>query len=497
MGNGICTVCNKRNSKYLCNITGEHICQRCCDKQQLNHSSQEWEQFHQNKEVCKDQLLDKCLSCPSLTRNVGETVNFVDDVYGGFVISFEYKGKYVFSKDVSELNKKKKVLVETAGCEEPEDYFDLGNIYFELGDTENALKQFKKSAELSQDKNTFKLIGYCYSNLGELELANNNFKKALSIDENYSEVYRALGDLYNFLGQFEHSVDYYKQAIEKYRYDETLKDFNDSAIELNYYGLAIAYSKLNLHPEVIEASENFFKVVGPWEDLKDTVTLYKNGELSPIIDYSYDVYTFSTLYQLKALSYLELNNLDSAEDDIKRARWLSPEDVEIAQTEGIMIGRRHNETQIMEYRDTVSQLKERTENKLIDKLNQTLSNLRIHLQVECENFIIGDVNQMNNNNRTIKDSFNDSSFKGTTIIQGDGNKQNDEVNTAFTQLFSVIKEIQDELQRTQAQLNAESLQDAVNTEDTNKAKSLLALLKGTIGTVASLTTIAKFFGLSL
>jgi hypothetical protein len=124
------------------------------------------------------------------------------------------------------------------------------------------------------------------------------------------------------------------------------------------------------------------------------------------------------------------------------------------------------------------------------------------LQVKCHNLVIGDVNHMNSNNRTIKGSFNDSKFDGNINIQSDNNTQTysitkEEVNDAFGQLFNKIKEIQDELQRTQAQINAQTLQEAVNTKDTNKAKPLLTLLKGTIGTVASLATIAKFFGLTL
>ncbi|WP_370225308.1 hypothetical protein [Cytobacillus sp.] len=104
--------------------------------------------------------------------------------------------------------------------------------------------------------------------------------------------------------------------------------------------------------------------------------------------------------------------------------------------------------------------------------------------------------------RSIKGSFNNSNFDGNTNIQSDNNTQiqnitKDESEKAFQELFAEIKAISNEDSREQAEMNAESLQEALDTGDTKKGQRLIKLLKGTIGTTASLVTIARFFGITI
>ncbi|MEI2428506.1 hypothetical protein V8V54_26380 [Priestia megaterium] len=104
--------------------------------------------------------------------------------------------------------------------------------------------------------------------------------------------------------------------------------------------------------------------------------------------------------------------------------------------------------------------------------------------------------------RKIEGSFNHSDLKGNNAIQADNviqsqNISADESEKAFKELFEEISKISNEQQRQQAEFNAEQLKEAVEAKDKSKVQKLLGFLKGSIGTVASLSTIAKFFGLSL
>lgn len=104
--------------------------------------------------------------------------------------------------------------------------------------------------------------------------------------------------------------------------------------------------------------------------------------------------------------------------------------------------------------------------------------------------------------RTIKESFNNSSLSGNSAIQADNvfqsqNVIKDETEEAFKELFNEINKIQDQAKKEQAEYNAEELREAFEKEDTSKAKKLLGFLKTSLGTVASLATIAKFLGVSL
>ncbi len=62
-----------------------------------------------------------------------------------------------------------------------------------------------------------------------------------------------------------------------------------------------------------------------------------------------------------ALSYLEKENLMLAEKYIDRAQELNPENTNIATTKGIIIGRKHNDGKISEYREQISSLRQNIE----------------------------------------------------------------------------------------------------------------------------------------
>lgn len=104
--------------------------------------------------------------------------------------------------------------------------------------------------------------------------------------------------------------------------------------------------------------------------------------------------------------------------------------------------------------------------------------------------------------RNITGSFNDSDLKGNNAIQSDNvnqyqNFSTSEAEKAFEELFSEISKITELSKREQAEYNAEELKNALDNKDKTKAEKLIGFLKNSIGTVAALTTIARFFGITI
>lgn len=105
-----------------------------------------------------------------------------------------------------------------------------------------------------------------------------------------------------------------------------------------------------------------------------------------------------------------------------------------------------------------------------------------------DNRSIGDVNIEGHNNNVMGDHNNLNNTTGTDIAQA---------NKAYEKLLTEIQDIQDESIRTVTNNVAVKLKEAIDQKDSEKGKKLISMIQGAIGTVGSLTTIAKFFGLTL
>lgn len=105
-----------------------------------------------------------------------------------------------------------------------------------------------------------------------------------------------------------------------------------------------------------------------------------------------------------------------------------------------------------------------------------------------DNRSIGDVNIEGHNNNVMGDHNNLNNTTGADIAQA---------NKAYEKLLTEIQDIQDESIRTVTNNVAVKLKEAIDQKDSEKGKKLISMIQGAIGTVGSLTTIAKFFGLTL
>ncbi|MEC1600740.1 hypothetical protein [Bacillus halotolerans] len=102
-------------------------------------------------------------------------------------------------------------------------------------------------------------------------------------------------------------------------------------------------------------------------------------------------------------------------------------------------------------------------------------------------------------------SIGDVSVNGDNVnVMGDHNQFNkvtsadpQDANKAYEELLTQIEKIQDEKIRNLTKSIAKELKEAIDQKDSKKGKSLIPMIQGVIGTVGSLTTIAKFFGLTI
>ena len=340
---------------------------------QLNQNTEGWNKYllsvetKKKKEIRYEQLLEKCLCCPSLLRKENEKINAEPEKgFGYSLLSFNYKGLQVFSDDPYKLYEKRLVLLRKTGCESAEDYFALGETLYVLNKFDESLEALKRSDELLEDELSSKYIGLLYMHLKNYGSSEKYFLKCISINPKCSSAYRYLGDLYRTVGEYEKSITAYKNALDTFDPEET---GSYDSFEFNYFGIAITYSKMELYEKVIENAQKYLYYSYSWDTIVEFVNEYRVGKVDNLSNTGMHIDEISSMYQLIAISYLHLDNLDEADNNINKAKWLNLDNVEIARIEGIVIGRKYEKKRIQEYEEQLKFLKNIVEGKLIDKID--------------------------------------------------------------------------------------------------------------------------------
>ncbi|WP_391208558.1 tetratricopeptide repeat protein [Psychrobacillus sp. L4] len=292
-----------------------------------------WDQILE-EDVDIDELSEKCLNCKGLTRNINEEIG-----NNGFysMTSFTYKDKYVFSSTPGDLfNKKRIVLLEDFNEDLDAKYY-LAESLYGIGRSEQAIELLKYIQIQCESIEVLILLGKAYISLGDYNNSELCFRNALKYDFNNALIYRQLGDVCQYKGDYISSIHYYQQSLDN-------------------FGLAVSYSKIENYGKVIEYSNHYLEQEYDWESLKIIVTEQREGKVN-YMNIDYDIFAFSTLYQLMSISYLELNNLDLALQYIDRAVELNNKDVSFAKIQGIIIGRKHGQGEIVKYEEDIKMLK--------------------------------------------------------------------------------------------------------------------------------------------
>lgn len=102
-------------------------------------------------------------------------------------------------------------------------HFFLGVVYSKKAKYERALKEFRLVKALSRDQSLNALIhnfkGNIYAEQGKNQKALEEFLEALSLDNNFHDVFFNLGATCYNMGKYKDSVDYFKKSLEHFQDD--------------------------------------------------------------------------------------------------------------------------------------------------------------------------------------------------------------------------------------------------------------------------------------
>ncbi|MCM2675302.1 tetratricopeptide repeat protein [Alkalicoccobacillus plakortidis] len=375
MGN--CSVCDKRISVFYCNVTRGFICNYCCDKYQLNQRTEGWDRYFGNK--YKDfrfqdvtHSYQDCLDCKGLCRvDNYEVFTKPENGFGMSFISFNHNGKYIFTSNPDHIFVKRKAFLEKMQCVTVEDYYYLAETYYFLREYDKSIKLLTEAIGKYENTDLFLLLGKSYYNNGDVEKALPKYKKSLFLSESNPETHRCMADLLLSIKDYEGSVYFYNQSLEKMSFEDGY--INDSFFYYNYFGLAIAYSKINQYEKVIEVANDFLDLsISDWDNFMDRVTRVRNDRVNDF-NLESDIYATSTIYEILSLAYIELDNLELAEEYISRAKWIGSNNINLARMEGIIIGKRSNDQKVREYKEIFDELVKDVEQRMFDKMREFIN----------------------------------------------------------------------------------------------------------------------------
>jgi len=99
--------------------------------------------------------------------------------------------------------------------EKPEVYNHRGETYRSKGDYDLAIKDFNKSIELDKDiAKSWNYLGYAYYGKGDYDKAIENFNKAIEIDKYLAQAWNNRGAAYLEKGNYDKAIDDYTQLIK-------------------------------------------------------------------------------------------------------------------------------------------------------------------------------------------------------------------------------------------------------------------------------------------
>jgi superkiller protein 3 len=173
-----------------------------------------------------------------------------------------------------------------------------------------AVAQFRKALEIQPDlPDVYSNIGHAYMMSGRPTEAIESLKKDLLISPNSDFAYFLLGQTYLQQKEYEKAKESYETAIK------IKPDYTNA-----YYGLASVYAKLGNRDKAKEYSENFKKLkAGNRKNLKGRKIKYD--------DFVETQKSAATTYINVGRMYRENGNLIKAEELLKQAAGLNPENV--------------------------------------------------------------------------------------------------------------------------------------------------------------------------
>ena len=103
---------------------------------------------------------------------------------------------------------------------EPENYdayYDLGHVYFELGDYETAIDNYENVIAYEQNQNNellYYALAQAYEANNQIDKAISNYLKAIAVNDKFTLAYKKVGILFLAREDFEDAVEYFENYLD-------------------------------------------------------------------------------------------------------------------------------------------------------------------------------------------------------------------------------------------------------------------------------------------
>ncbi len=128
-------------------------------------------------------------------------------------------------------------------------HISLGNIYYETGKTDKAIKEYERAIELqSTSGDALSGLGKCYQRKSDMNRAVSYFDKAIETRPGYWEYYNNLGACYYSFGRYDDAAEQFRQVIELQ--PDNYNGYNN--LGATYYLLGHYEDAVAMHRQAIE-----------------------------------------------------------------------------------------------------------------------------------------------------------------------------------------------------------------------------------------------------
>ena len=93
-------------------------------------------------------------------------------------------------------------------------YYNLGNVFHEVGDLDAAIASYQRALEIDRDCDTYLNLGNALRERGDLPEAIDNYHLALQINPEYVDAYNNLGEALKEQGKYMAAIANFKQGLK-------------------------------------------------------------------------------------------------------------------------------------------------------------------------------------------------------------------------------------------------------------------------------------------
>ena len=103
---------------------------------------------------------------------------------------------------------------------EPENYdayYDLGHVYFELGDYESAIDNFENVMAYENNQNNellYYALAQAYEANNQIDKAISNYLKAIAVNDKFTLAYKKVGILFLARNDYEDAIEYFEDYLD-------------------------------------------------------------------------------------------------------------------------------------------------------------------------------------------------------------------------------------------------------------------------------------------